>query len=110
MGFLPGGGGTQRLPRLIGISRAMEMLFTGEPLDAHTAYRIGLFNKVVPNEKLMDEAMKFAEILINKSPLALKMAKKLAKNGINMDLKSALEFEIQCVSYLSYDAISKQKG
>ena len=110
MGFLPGGGGTQRLPRLIGISRAMEMLFTGEPLDAHSAYRIGLFNMVVPNEKLIDEAMKLAEILVNKSPLALKMAKRLVNNGMNMDLRSALELEIQEVSYLSFEAIKRQKG
>ena len=86
------------------------MLFTGEPLDAHSAYRIGLFNMVVPNEKLIDEAMKLAEILVNKSPLALKMAKRLVNNGMNMDLRSALELEIQEVSYLSFEAIKRQKG
>lgn len=109
MGFLPGGGGTQRLPRLIGISNALEMIFSGEPLNAHEAYRIGLVNKVVEHEKLMDEAKKLAEILSKRSPLALKKAKKLVKNGINMDLKSALEFEIQCVSYLSSNAIKEAR-
>ena len=110
MGFLPGAGGTQRLPRLIGVNNALEMLFTGEPFDAHGAYRLGLFNKVVAHESLMDEVRQLAEVLAKKSPQALKMAKKLVKNGMNMDLKSALEFEIQGVSYLSYEAISKQKA
>lgn len=109
MGFLPGAGGTQRLPRLVGISSALEMIYTGEPLNAHAAYRIGLVNKVVEHGKLMDEVMELAEILVNKSPLALKMAKKIVKNGINMNLKSALEFEIQCVSYLSFNAMKEAK-
>jgi enoyl-CoA hydratase len=108
MGFLPGAGGTQRLPRLIGIGNALEMLFTGEPLDANSAYRIGLFNKVVEHGKLMDEALKLAGILVDRSALAIKMAKKLVKNGINMDLKSALKFEIQCVGYLSFNAIHRK--
>jgi enoyl-CoA hydratase len=105
MGFLPGGGGTQRLPRLIGTSYALEMLFTGESLNAEAAYRIGLVNKLVGHEMLIDEAMKFAEVLANKSSPALKMAKKLVYGGINMDLRSALEFEIQCVSHLSFNAM-----
>ena len=108
MGFLPGAGGTQRLPRLVGPGNALEMLFTGEKLDAHQAYRIGLFNKVVPHEILMEETMKFAEILIQRSAQALKMAKKLVRIGMNMDLKSALELEMQVVSQLSFDAIRKQ--
>jgi enoyl-CoA hydratase len=86
------------------------MLFTGEPFDARDAYRLGLFNKIVAHERLMDEARQLAQVLSKKSPQALKMAKKLVKNGVNMDLKSALEFEIQGVSYLSYEAISKQKA
>ncbi len=109
MGLLPGAGGTQRLPRLIGVSRALEMIYTGEPLDADTAYRIGLLNKIVPHERLMDEATKFAEMLANRSPQALKLAKKLVRNGINMDLKSAIEFETQCVSHLSFNAFKEVK-
>lgn len=109
MGVLPGAGGTQRLPRLVGIGNALEMIFTGEPLDAQAAHRIGLVNKVVMHEKLMDEVTKLAKILVNKSPLALKMAKKLVKNGINLDLKSALEFEIQCVSRLPFNVTKEAK-
>lgn len=112
MGFLPGAGGTQRLPRLIGISNALEMIFTGESFDAHSAYRIGLVNKVVAHEKLMDEAMKLAGTLANKSLSAVKIAKKLVRSGINMDLKSALELETRFVSELSFKAIqdAKRKG
>jgi enoyl-CoA hydratase len=109
IGLLPGAGGTQRLPRLIGVSRALEMIYTGEPLDADTAYRIGLLNKIVPHERLMDEATKFAEMLANRSPQALKLAKKLVRNGINMDLKSGIEFETQCVSHLSFNAFKEVK-
>jgi len=105
MGFLPSAGGTQRLPRLIGISNALEMLFTGAPVDSQTAHRIGLVNKVVGNDKLEEETIKFAETLVNKSPAALKAAKRLVCSGINMDLKSALDFELQCLSHLSFDAI-----
>ena len=110
MGFLPGAGATQRLPRLIGTSNALEMLFTGDSFDAHEAYRVGLFNKVVKHEKLMDEVLILAEKVIGKSPLALKMAKKLVKNGIKMDLESALKYEIKVVSDLSFKAISERKG
>ena len=109
MGFLPGAGGTQRLPRLVGPSKALEMLFTGDKLDAHEAYRIGLFNKVVPHEALTVETNKFADALIQKSEQALKTAKRLVRIGMNMDLRSALETEMHVVSQLSFDAISKQK-
>lgn len=110
MGFLPGGGGTQRLPRLVGISSALEMIYTGESLNAHAAYQIGLVNNVVDHDKLMDEVMRLAEILVNKSPIALKMAKKIVKNGINMDLKSALDLEVECVSYLSFNVMKEVKN
>jgi enoyl-CoA hydratase/carnithine racemase len=109
MGFLPGAGGTQRLPRLIGENNALEMLFTGETMDANDAFRLGLVNKVVALEDLKEEVDNFVNKIIDKSPLALKFAKKLVKSGMNMDLSSAMEFEIQSVSYLSYEAIKKHK-
>jgi enoyl-CoA hydratase/carnithine racemase len=109
MGFLPGGGGTQRLPRLVGISNALEMIYTGEPLSAIAAYRIGVINKLVSNDKIMDEARKFAEIIADKSFLALKIAKKIVKDGISMDLSSALDLEIQTVSDLSFNATKETK-
>ena len=102
LGLLPGGGGTQRLPRLLGTSKALEMLFTGEPLSAEEAYRIGLVSKVVEPDKLMDEALALASKIAGKLPAACKTAKEVVKNGINMDLKSALEFEIQCLTPLCY--------
>lgn len=101
LGVLPGGGGTQRLPRMVGMSKALEMLYTGDPVNAEEAYRIGLVSKVVDPDKLMDEAKLLANSFIDKPPLALKMAKEVVRTGANMDLRSALRFEIQCVSQLS---------
>ena len=101
LGLVPGGGGTQRLPRIVGMGKALEMLYSGEPLDAEEAYRMGLINRVVDPDKLMDEARMLASSFANKAPLALRTAKEAAKRGANMDLKSALQFEIQCVSLLS---------
>ena len=65
LGGLPAVGGTQRLPRIIGAFKAKELLFTGDFLDAKEAYRLGLVNKVVPEDQLMEEANAFAEKLIN---------------------------------------------
>ena len=101
LGLVPGGGGTQRLPRIVGMSKALEMLYTGDPINAKEAYRIGLVSRVVDPDKLMDEARTLARGLTNKSPLALKLAKEVAKRGASMDLRSALHLEIQCVSLLS---------
>ena len=101
LGLLPGGGGTQRLPRIVGMSKALEMLYTGDAIDAEDAYRIGLVSRVVDPDKLMDEARMLARSFVDKPPLALRMAKEAVKRGANMDLKSALQFEIQCVSILS---------
>ena len=101
LGLLPGGGGTQRLPRMVGMSKALEMLYTGDPVNAEDAYRIGLVSQVVDPDKLMDEARMLAGSFVDKAPLALRMAKEAAKRGANMDLRSALQFEIQCVSFLA---------
>ena len=72
---MPGGAGTQRLPRLVGKGRAMEMILTGEIIDAAEAYRIGLVNRVVPLAELMDHTKELAGKLTAKSPLALMLAK-----------------------------------
>lgn len=75
LGIIPGDGGTQRLPRLVGQGRAMEMILTGDFIDAQEAYRIGLANKVVPHEKLMEEAMELAQKIASRPPLAVRFAK-----------------------------------
>jgi len=75
LGIIPGDGGTQRLPRLVGSGRAMEMILTGDFIDAQEAYRIGLVNKVVPPEKLMEAAMELAQKIASRPPLAVRYAK-----------------------------------
>ncbi|MBA7646703.1 Short-chain-enoyl-CoA hydratase [subsurface metagenome] len=96
LGIIPGGGGTQRLTRLVGMTKAKELLFTGDTIDAQTAVDIGLVNKVVPNGKLMDEAKALAQKLLDKGAVALRLAKTAINTGANMVLSSALDFEADC--------------
>jgi enoyl-CoA hydratase len=101
LGALPGAGGTQRLPRLVGVSRALEMIYTGDPIDAEEALRIGLVNKVVPSEELKEASLGFGHRLERKPSIALRTAKMLAKQGLKMQLQEALEFEIKKVNALA---------
>ena len=101
LGVLPGGGGTQRLPRLVGLTKAKELLYTGDFIDAKEAYRIGLVNKVVPVESLMDEAIKMAKKMVAQPGVALKVIKNVVNTGINVDIRTGLAveargFEILC--------------
>lgn len=95
LGIIPGGGGTQRLPRLIGVSKAKELIFLGDMFDANTALSLGLVNKVVPADALLEEAQKLAKKLASKPSVALSMAKAAIDIGINLDISSALSLEIQ---------------
>ncbi len=101
IGVIPGAGGTQRLPRLVGIGRAKEMLFTGAPINAQEAYRIGLVNKVVPVASLMDEAKTMALKFIAQPGYTLKILKMAVNDGINMDLRSATAYEARCFEQLA---------
>jgi enoyl-CoA hydratase len=105
LGIIPGSGGTQRLPRLVGIGKAKELLFTGDIVSGDEAYRIGLVNKVVAKEVLLDEAKAWAKKLAAKPRVALSVLKSAIDNGINMDLGTALTFENECfvTTYLSED-------
>ncbi|MDY6880584.1 MAG: enoyl-CoA hydratase-related protein [Desulfatiglans sp.] len=100
IGVLPGGGGTQRLPRLIGAGRAKEMLYIGDPIDAEEAYRVGLANKVVKLEALMDEAKKMAAKLARQPVYGIKMIKACVNKGTGMDLRSGLDYESRCFEFL----------
>ncbi len=100
IGVLPAGGGTQRLPRLIGTGRAKELLYAGDPIDAHEAYRIGLVNKVVPAASLLDEAKKLAHKLKKRPAAAFRMIKMAVNHGMNMDLQSGLVHEARCFELL----------
>ena len=106
LGIIPGGGGTQRLPRLIGMAKAKELILLGDVIDAATAERFGLVNKVFPADSLMEEAYKFAAKLASKPAVAMKMAKEAMNVGMNVDIHSALVLEIQnfVTAFASADA------
>lgn len=91
VGIIPGDGGAWLLPKAIGLSRAAEMSFTGEPIDAATALEWGLVSRVVAPEVLMDEAMALARRIAANPPQALRMTKRLMREGMHARLESLLE-------------------
>jgi enoyl-CoA hydratase/carnithine racemase len=93
LGMIPGGGGTIRLPRAIPRRIAAEMIFTGKTINAMEAYRIGLVNKVVPLDQLMEEAMKMAGAICKSAPLAVRYAKEIMFRGADMPIEEALRLE-----------------
>lgn len=100
-GFFPAAGGTQRFPRLVGLTKAKEWLLSGERFDAEEAYRIGLVNKVVPVESLMEETKKMARVLASRSPQGLRIVKRLINDGIQMDLASSLQYAKRAAEFLT---------
>lgn len=105
LGLIPGASGTQRLPRLIGAAKAKEMIYLGDMIDAATALNLGLVNKVVPPEKLMEEAMAWATKLAGKSSPVLAMAKAAINTGLDTDISSGLSMETKCdaLCFATYD-------
>ncbi|MGI6452277.1 MAG: enoyl-CoA hydratase/isomerase family protein [Syntrophomonadaceae bacterium] len=95
LGIIPGGGGTQRLARLIGVGRAKEMIYSGEAIDAQRAYEIGLVNQVVAHEQLLEKAINMAKSMGRNSPVTLSLAKAAVDAGLAMDLDTALKSEIE---------------
>jgi len=93
LGFIPGYGGTQRLSRLVGKGRAMEIILSAEPIDAQEAYRIGLINKIFPKESLMEDSRKFARKFSQKGAIALRLAMEAVHHGLEMSLEKGLELE-----------------
>jgi len=94
LGLIPGFGGTQRLPRLIGSNMAKEMIFTGKMISAEEALQLGLANKVIPQDKLMEEVMKTAGAIAAKGKVSLREAKQAINNGMNVDLATGCGIEI----------------
>jgi enoyl-CoA hydratase/carnithine racemase len=92
-GEIPWDGGTQRLARLIGRGKAMEMILTGETIEAEEAWRIGLINQVVPHEKLPSAAMEIAQKIGSNAPIALGYAKEAVYKGMDMTLDQGLRLE-----------------
>ncbi|MDT8421443.1 MAG: enoyl-CoA hydratase-related protein [Desulfuromonadales bacterium] len=95
LGVIPGFGGTQRLSRLVGKGLAMELVLTGDMIDAGEAYRLGLANKVIARAELLDAAKAMAAKIISKGPLAVKLAKEAIRNGLEMDLDKANQYEAE---------------
>ncbi|KAJ8727919.1 hypothetical protein PYW08_016304 [Mythimna loreyi] len=93
IGTIPGAGGTQRLPRYVGKSKAMEIVLTGNFIDANEAERMGLVSRVFPVDKLLEETIKLAERIGTHSPLIVKMAKASVNQAYETTLKSGLQFE-----------------
>ena len=109
LGIIPGGGGTQRLTHLVGESKAMEMILTGEMIDAETARQIGLVNRVVAHAELEAETMKLAEKISEKSPVALRMAKEAVKTAARSTLDEGLRREIDLFA-LCFSSEDKDEG
>jgi len=95
LGIIPGFGGTQRLPRLVGKGMGKYLIMTGEMISADEAYRIGLAEKVVPAEELMGTAEKVAKSIIAKAPIAISTAKSAINIGFNLDMPIASQLEIE---------------
>ena len=93
LGIIPGGGAIPRLTQLVGMTRAKEIVFMGDVIDAQNALQMGLVNKIVPHEKLMEEAKAMARKLLSKSSVALSYAKKAFNTGLNLDLAAALDLD-----------------
>jgi enoyl-CoA hydratase len=96
LGMMPGWGGTQRLPRLIGMGRAKELIMGGAHIDAKRAYEIGLVNRVLPADQLMAEAKKFAAKLAGLGGFALKMIKHSINFGYDLSIDNAIRLEVEC--------------
>lgn len=93
LGLIPGYGGTQRLPRLVGKGRAYEMILTGDPIDAARAEQIGLVNKVVPQANLIEECQKIGLAIARRAPLAVRYCLEAVDRGLNGSLDDGLALE-----------------
>jgi enoyl-CoA hydratase len=100
LGAMPGFGGTQRLPRMLSLGIASEMIYTGEAINAEEAYRIGLLNRVVPTGQVLNEAMQLARKIVTKGPLALRAAKRAVSFGLQLPLRDGLTFEAELIGQL----------
>lgn len=109
LGVIPGFGGTQRLARRIGLPRARELIYSGDMIDAETALRYGLVNKVVPAAELMNEAKATASKLATKPPIAIRQAKAAINAGIDMDLENGCRFENEAFA-LTFATEDKAEG
>ncbi len=108
IGIHPDAGGIYFLPRLIGTHRACELMLTGRAISAAEAHEIGMINKVVPPDQLMDTAMSLASEIADRSPLAIKMIKSSIYSSLKSDLETVLEQEAKAVSILMFTEDHKE--
>jgi len=109
LGVTPGLGGSQRLTRLIGRARAMEMIMTGNTINAEQALSWGLINHIYPADQLMDEAIQLGRTIAKKGPLAIKLSKQLIQRGQDLDLDNACMMETQAFG-LSFSTADQTEG
>lgn len=109
IGTIPGAGGTQRLTRAIGKSKAMMMVLTGDMIDAKTAYEWGLVAKVVPSKILLQEAYELAKTISERAPVAVKLAKEAVNKSFEMTLKDGMDFERRNF-YLTFSSLDQKEG
>jgi enoyl-CoA hydratase/carnithine racemase len=109
IGTVPGAGGTQRLPRIVGIAKALELMFSAETIDATEAYRIGLVNRLVPAGGALEAACAMAAVYEKRAPLSHALIKRAVRQGMQLDLASGVEFETFVVTTI-YGTEDKQEG
>jgi enoyl-CoA hydratase/carnithine racemase len=109
IGTVPGAGGTQRLPRIVGIAKALELMFSAETIDAAEAYRIGLVNRLVPAGGALEAACVMAAVYEKRAPLSHALIKRAVRQGLQMDLASGVELETFLVTTI-YGTEDKQEG
>ena len=109
-GFHACDGGLIRLPQIVGLGHAMEMILTGDRIDCHEAYRIGLVNRIVQQEELVPEALRFAEKLASRSPLSQQFAKEVMKRAVGLPLDEALRLEFAVIPRRRFDRGSNRRN
>ena len=109
LGIMPGAGGTQRLARAVGPYRAMEMILTGEPISAAEAQRAGLVNRVVPDDQVLEEALALARLIAERPPVAVRLARKALRYGMERTMLEGLEMERRNYRLL-YDTEDQKEG
>jgi len=109
IGIIPGGGGSQRLPRLVGLGNALKLALTGDRIDAHDALRMGLVDEVVPHGKLQDRTMEVAERIAGKSAVAVRLTKAAIRASAHLPLDQGLRYE-ETLFALAMSTADKEEG
>jgi enoyl-CoA hydratase len=109
LGISPGFGGTQRLARRVGTGNAKYMIYSAEMIDAQEAHRIGLVQKVIPAENLMEEAIHLAKVILSKAPIAVRASKIAIDRGIDVDVRTGVAFEAEAIT-LAFASDDRKEG